>query len=66
MGQPDTGQSLLREIMATSTSIDSRARNVTSQPLVNPEKVSLPLHIKIGIVKVFLRLWIEMTMGLPT
>jgi hypothetical protein len=26
----------------------------------------LPLHIKIGIVKVFLRLWIEMTMGLPT
>jgi hypothetical protein len=40
------------ETTATLTSIYSREKSVTSQPLINPEKVFLsPLYIKLGLIK---------------
>jgi hypothetical protein len=47
MGQLNTGISLLAETMATSTSIDSRAKIVTSQPLANPDKVSCHFTLRL-------------------
>jgi hypothetical protein len=48
MGQ----SSFLTETMATLSSTNSRAKEVTSQFQVNPQKVVfLPLHIKHGLMK---------------
>jgi hypothetical protein len=48
MAQPSIGKSLFKE-----TSIDFKENNVSTQPLVNPEKGSLlPLHIKLGLMKI--------------
>jgi hypothetical protein len=54
MVQPSTGKLLLRETVGTLTGMNSRAKQVISQPLVNPEKVFfLPLHIKFSIMNHF-------------
>jgi hypothetical protein len=50
MGQPSAAESLLKKSIATSTSINFRARKANSQSVVNPEQVFLlPFHIKLGL-----------------
>jgi hypothetical protein len=52
MSQLRTEKSLFKETMAASTSNNSRKNNFNSQPLDNTEKVSMPLHISTGLMKI--------------